>query len=62
VYPLRRLQIIGHKNAIKHKNRGPPISWFHEKFLLKIYLIDKKSKWCASKFSKLIKINFRQLS
>jgi hypothetical protein len=37
VYPLRRLQIIGHKNAIKHKNRGPPISWFHEKFILKIY-------------------------
>jgi hypothetical protein len=24
IYPLKRLQKIGHKNAIKHRNRGAP--------------------------------------
>jgi hypothetical protein len=29
VYPLKRLEKFEHKNAIKHKNRGPPPRFSH---------------------------------
>jgi len=29
VYPLKRLEKFEHKNAIQHKNRGPPFRFSH---------------------------------